>query len=255
MFTSDTSNSPGGLTNASAWQTMAEAGTPDPTWSQMYYDDFMQYLAAQYSVVGTGTPVVAQAAGKGGLVNLLTTAAAGDTANLQLPVASYQATPGKHLFFKALLTPVSTAATDLYAGLFPVGANPLAATDFIGFVRLTGSTQWTFRMRIASVNTDTLLPATLTTADGTALELGFHIDTQGNVELFWNPSTGNVPLSAANAAVPGQSRGRVASFQNATSGPQISLTQVLLAPTVGIRTTGAAARNFNVDYLVCSAER
>lgn len=254
-FSSLTTAMPNGLTNASGVQTMAEAGTPDPTWSQMFFDDFLQFLAAQYSLVGVGTPVVAQAAGKGGLINLLTTAAAADATNIQLPTAAYQATPGKHLFFKALLTPVSTAAADVYCGLFPVGANPLAATDFIAIVVLTGTRLPILRLRSASVNTDVAFPAACVIADGTAVELGFHVDQQGNVEAFWNPTTGATTPVNSTANPPVNAKGRVAAFQNATSGPQIALTQTLLSPTMGLRTTGAAARNLNLDFLVCSSER
>ena len=252
-FHSLTTNNPNGVTNAAPWQTMAASGVPDPTWSQLYYDDFMQYLAALYSVVGTGTPVVAQTTGKGGNISLTTTGAAADTANIQLPAASYVLTAGKHHFFKAKLTPVSSAAADVYAGLFPVGANPLAATDFLGFVCLTGTSTWILRSRVASVNNDIVLPANLTKIDGTAVELGFHVDEQGNIEAFWNPTSGPTKPQVNLTAI--VSDGRVASFVNATSGTQLAPTQVAMAPTVGIRTTGAAVRSLTVDFMVASSER
>lgn len=252
MYTSQTTNNPGGVTNASPWQTMWAAGTPDPTWSQLFTDDFNQYNAANYSIVGVGTPVVALTAGKGGLLSLTTSAAAGDTTNLQGPIGAYVATPGKHLFFKAALQPINTSAADLYVGLFPVGASPIAATDFLGLVCLTGTRTWLFRSRIASVNTDTPLPAALVVADGTPLELGFHIDIQQNVEVFFNPTTGNNRASSSSSSV---FPARVAAMQSIPGGAQNSLTQVALAPTVGLRTTGAAAKQLLVDFLVASSER
>lgn len=254
MFNSQTTNNPGGVTNAAPRQTMAMAGTPDPTWSQLYVDDFNQFLAAQYSIVGVGTPVVVAVAGKGGLVSMTTSAAVGDSTNLQLAFAGFQAVVNKQLFFKAQITPVTSPTADIAVGLFPVGATPLAATDFIGFICATGQRAWIFRSRIGSVNTDTPLPTNLVAVDGTPIELGFHIDLQGNVEIFFNPTTGNVAI--VNPAVSiAATRGRVASLQAASTGPAISLTQVLLAPTVSVRTQATSASVVTVDYLVCSSER
>ena len=254
MFTSQTTNNPGGVTNAAQRQTMAAAGTPDPTWSQLYVDDFNQFLAAQYSVVGVGTPVVAAVAGRGGLVLLTTTLAAGDTTNLQLAFAGFQATPNKQMFFKALVTPTTTPTADIAVGLFPVGATPLAATDFLGFICAAGQRNWIFRSRIASVNTDVALPTNLVAVDGTAIELGFHVDVQGNIEVFFNPTTGNVAI-VNPLTTPAATRGRVASIQSPTSGVQFAPTQVLLSPTVSVRSASTSAAVLSIDYLVCSAER
>jgi hypothetical protein len=170
-------------------------------------------------------------------------------------VATYQLTPNHHLFFKAFMAVNGTLATEnIYAGLFPVGATPLTATDFLGFICASGQSNWIFRSRVASVNTDIALPASLVTVLGAPLELGFHVDKQQNVEIFFNPTTGNNPISASASAA-GQPRGRVASLQSIPSNPPIVLTQVLLSPTVGLNTQSAATKTLNVDYMVCSAER
>ena len=256
MFTSSNSSLPGGFTNAAPWQTMAAAGTNDPTWAQAYWDDFNQFLPALYSVVGVGTPVVAVSSlGPGGQVSLTTSAAANDTTNLQVATPTFQLTPGHHLFFKAYMAINGTlAAENIYAGLFPVGASPLAANDFLGFICATGQANWIFRSRVAGVNTDVALPPALVSVLGAPLELGFHVDRQQNVEIFLNPTTGNNPISPA-AASTGAAVGRVASLQSIPSNPPIVLTQVLLSPTVGIQTTAAATKTLNVDYMVCTAER
>ena len=251
MFTSRSSGMPFGVTNAADWQTMARAGLLDPTWAQTFAEDFNQYVAGAWSLTGVGTPAAALAAGQGGLLNLATTAANGDTSTLQLPVAGFQATPGKPLFFKFKWTPVASASSDVLVGLAPVGASPLTAADGLFFLRATGQSQWIFRSRIGGVNTDTPLPATCLSVDGTAEELGFFIDQQGNIAMFWNPTTG--PNSPINAAA-GAPRGRVASLQNTPSFTN-SLTQVLLSPTVSIKSNTAAAKNATLDFLVVSSER
>lgn len=254
-LTSQTTNNPGGVTNAAPWQTMAMAGMPDPTWSQLYFDDFNPFLAAPYSTVGVGTPVVAAVAGLGGLVSLTTSGAINDTTNLQLLLASYQATPNKQMFFKTSFTPGAVIATEnIYAGLFPVGASPLAAADFIGFTCAAGQTGWVFTARIGGVSTVVPLPASCVLAASTPTELGFYIDRGGNIAIFWNPTTGNNPISASASAT-GQPRGRVASLLQPTSGTPLALTQVILAPTIGIQTTSAATKTMNVDFLVCIGER
>lgn len=239
---------PGGLTNAAPHQTMSEAGTPDPCWSQLYHNDFNNFVAADFTQSGAGTPTYALSAsyGPGGVVALGTTATLNDSANIFQPVGSFQLTPNKHQFFKTRLqVPVGAAAAQIYAGLSINAATAVGASDGLFFFKAAGSSTFVLRSIIGGVTTDTALPAACTIADATWIELGFHIDLQGNVEIFFNPTTGNNNPNANQSTY----RGRVASAVG------LSLTQALLAVCAGVVNGAATARTLAIDYLTMSSER
>lgn len=246
MYSSQSTQLPGGFTNAAPHQTMSEAGTPDPSWSQMYHNDFNTFVAADLTQSGVGAPTYAAVAnrGPGGILALQTSGAAGDSANVFQPVASFQLTLGKHLFFKTRFQVTANSQADtLYAGLSASGATAIGTTDGLFFYKAPGQTGFVLRSVIGSAITDTPLPAACAIADATYLELGFHIDQAGNVEAFFNPTTGNVPVPVGSA------RGRVASVQG------LALTQLILAVCAGVLNGAASSSTMAIDYLTVSAER
>lgn len=247
-FTSLSTQFPGGFTNAATHQTMSEAGTPDPTWSQMYHNDFNNYVAGDFTLSGAGTPTYAASGsyGAGGVIALTTTAANNDAANIFQPVGSFQLTTGKHQFFKTRLqVPAGAAAAQIYAGLAVNGSTAVGAADGLFFFKAAGGSTWVLRSIIGSATTDIALPAACVIADATWVELGFHVDAQGNVEVFFNPTTGNNLPNVGS----GDTRGRVASLLAA------SITQARLAVCAGVVNGAASARVLAIDYLTVSAER
>lgn len=244
-FGSATTRMPAGVTNAAAWQTMGNAGAPDPTYYHQYANDFDTYAAGDWTVslVGTGTQAL-QAGYDGGGLALVTTAGAADADYMQLVQAGFKLVAGKEVFFKW----AGQIQTDLneffYAGLIAKTATPLAGNPdglFLrkspgGTVQLIGATGG-----VTTVLADTGFTPTL----ATDFEIGFHVDVQGNVEVFYNPTTGNNPISAA-AGVP---RGRVA----AAYGP--SLPASVLTPSFGLLNNSAVARTLITDYIVAARAR
>lgn len=233
---------PGGFTNAAPFQTMSEAGTPDPSWSQLFHHEFNTFGATDFTQSGTGAPAYAlqTASGPGGIIGLTTSTNVLDSANLVQPVPSFQMTPNKHQFFKARFALSAGANSTVYVGLVKTAA---LANDGLFFYKAAGGT-WVLRSMVGNAVTDIPLPAACVAVDGAFCEVGFHVDVQGNVEIFWNPTTG------ANMPAAGGFRGRVASLPNA------SLTQALLGVGAGIQTNspGSAVSMF-VDFLTMSAER
>lgn len=246
MFSSLTTQFPGGINNCATWQTMSEAGSPDPSFSQLWHDDFNNYNAGNFTLtlVGTGTQALTAAQGPHGILLGTTSAGAADANYMQLPVASFQLTPGKHAFFKTELALSDATLCDAYAGLIATSATPLAAADGLFFFKASGAATWVLRTIIGGVTVDYPLPAGCVAANAVFLEVGFHVDQQGNVEAFFNPTTG------VNLPAVGGIRGRVASIPNSQA-----LTQVLLAPSFGIRNGAAAIKTMAVDYLTVSVER
>jgi hypothetical protein len=241
---SQTTNFANGVTNCDPWQAMAEAGTPDPSFSQLFHEEFNRYTAADWTITPLSTGTTGLVAEAGGVLNLVTAAAVSDSVYVQVPVASYQLVAGAHHFFKARIRLATVANNDCYAGLIATGTVPLVTpVNGIFFFKAAASTTWVLRTVVAGVVTDLALPASAVMANATWLELSFHVGTNGEVETFFNPTTG--PFTQV---IPGGLRGRAT-----LSAP--ALPTVVLSPSFGIRNEAVAtARTMSIDYLTVSSE-
>lgn len=243
MLTSLATQFANGFNNCQPYQTMAESGVPDPTFSHIFTEDFNTFPTGNFvqTLVGTGTTAVT--AGVGGLATITTTAASGDAVYIQTLVAGFQLTPNKHHFFKAMLQIGDPVNSDVYCGLIATSATPLAAADGLFLWAKAGSLAWTLRSVIGGVVTETVLPASqYPVVANTMMEVGFHVDSTGNVEIFFNPSTGT-------AVPPVGQKGRAGGYFGGT------LTQALLSPSFGVRSNTASAKTAVFDFLVASDER
>lgn len=247
---STTTRMPNGVTNAAPWQTMGNAGIPDPTWAHLYSNDFDTYNSAEWTatVVGTGTQALTPY--DGGALLLTNTAGATDAINMQLLAAGFKLLPGKRTFFKFAGQLSDIVNSVFYAGLIAQSTTPLTATAAIYLTKAAGSGTLQLVTKLAGVSTVTALPALAAVVAGTPFEVGFEVAENGNVSAFFNPTTGANPISAAAAAA-GQAIGAVAKQPVANAG----LTQALLTPSFGIVNTTAAARSLTVDYVVAARER
>jgi hypothetical protein len=246
---------PNGLTNAAEWQTMGKAGLLDPTWAHTYADDFDRYTAADWSLTGTGTPAAALIAGDGGIMQLSTTSGASDSIFFQKTPAAFSVPTnvatamGKQLFFKMA---GKLAAIDgaFYTGIADIGEGAEGSTvDGILINKAAGVGTLTLDIFVASAKTSFAFPAACVIAANTYFEVGFRIDPLGNVEGFFNPTTGINPINASVAATSVQPRGAV------VLAPVPTLPTTNMAPVVGYVNGSANARNNQVDYLVVSKER
>ena len=263
QFSTLSSSFPNGVNNCDPYQTMAQAGTPDPTFAAVWADDFLNYTAANYTntVVGTGAASqVASAAtyGAGGYEVLTTSAGATDAVYQQLATAPFllntSSNLGVHaLFFKAKFQLSDATNCDFYCGLMAVSTTPLSGTvDGVYIQKLTGQTGFTLQVVSGGVVLQSVpLPALCVAAAATPIELGIMVDWQQNVAAFWNPTTGNQPR--ANPAAPaGASDGRVASYIPALGA---LLSPAAVTPSIGIRNGAAAIKTCAVDFLVATYER
>lgn len=246
-----TTRIPQGVTNAEQWQTMGLAGLLDPTWAHTYTNDFDQYVAADFTLSGTGTPAAALAAGNGGILNLSTTAGATDSAFLiKNPVAFNVNTATKQTFFKFAGT-VSRTDGAFYCGLASTAVAEASLVNGIVLYKAAAGTTFILDVIVGSAHTSVALPTACVIAAGTYIELGIVVDMVGNVLAFWNPTTGNNPVQPSQpfANPASMVRGAVAMI------PAPALPTVTLAPIVSYTNGSANATTVAVDYLVTSTER
>jgi hypothetical protein len=253
-FDSITTRMPNGVTNAATWQTMGSAGTPDPSWSHMYHNDFDTFNAADFSLNEVGQGTVALTGGDGGVLSLTNATGQGNAITMQLAQASFVLKPGKATFFK-FAGVLSDAINDIFfVGLAQSGAATLTAvTDGILISKAAGSSQLILRSSKGGLVTQLALPAIDAPVSGVPFELGLFVDAQGNLAAFFNPTTGSTSISAAATV---QGRGRVAAMYSLpASGVPLSLTSVVLAPIVSITNSLATSHVLGIDYLTVSRER
>lgn len=245
-FDSPTTRMPQGLTNCFPYQTMGAAGSPDPSFSHLYHNDFDTYLASDWTVAGVGTPTQALADGDGGQLLLTTTAGASDSCYMQLTKAGFNLKPGSQAFFKFACTLSDVSGDTFYAGLVQKGATTLASiTDGVFISKAPGAATLTLNIRKASVAVTASLPVACIPVNAVQFEIGFMVDILGNVAAFFNPTTGNdVPVPAGGV------RGRVAAIYQPSAVPTVNLT-----PAFGILNASGVARTLSVDFLTVSRER
>lgn len=173
---------PSGLTNAKATETLGMFGAPDPTKYHVWFDDFDNYLAAEWvrTATGAGTTVIGTGADNGTLVS--TNAAADDDAlfyqlseNAAAGAAeTFKFIAGKKLWFKARMKISDVTQSDFVFGLQITDTTPLAVTDGVYFRKDDGDSDLDFVVIKDSVATTTTFTGKL--ANDTFVVLGFYYD-------------------------------------------------------------------------------
>lgn len=232
-----------GVTNAAPWQTMGNAGTPDPTWAYQYWDDFNFKDADKWSLTGVGTPTWSVGSNANGVAAVTCTSGATDTCGLYQS-GSYIPLANKPVFFKAQLT---LSNNSYGAGEFGLSTTPTATGGDGMYFQYTGGADLVFRVKNGASDVTVTLTGLRMSANLNALtELGFYYDGRGWVYIFVNPTTGdNTPINAGA----GQPRGYVACLPAVFTSTNAAIKAHYLA-------AGNTAGNvMYIDYLLASAER
>jgi hypothetical protein len=238
-----TTRTPNGLTNAAPWQTMADAGIPDPTWAHLDVEDFNSYAAGNWSLTAVGTSAVSLPAAEGGQALLSTSNGIADALYVQRAVASFKLTAGKDTFFKFKGKLSDVSASVFHCGLIITAAAPLAAADGVYVVKATGQAGLSLVSKVGGVATTVAFPASCLLVNATDFEIGIHIDPAGNVFGYFNPTTGSNPRAAGSINGP--------CCKLAAPG----VTQVLLNPSFGLLNSAAAIKTLSADYFVAATAR
>lgn len=232
---SQTTRMPNGVTNAAPWQTLANAGIPDPTWCHVYAQDFFTYNAGHFAVTVVGTGAVSQIAYDGGAVQLTTSGAINDAVYMQLNQPCMKLGISEAFFkFEGVLA--NATDEDFYAGLLDTDTSPLVPGNGVCLVKASGGNTFALQVDVGGVVTSYALPSVMAVTAGVAFELGLHIDSQGVVEVFFNPGSGLGPRPV---------NGSGALFRVAPTLPT-----ALVGPSWGIRNSTAAAHTLTVDSVV-----
>ena len=227
MTNINTTNEPGGITNAAIPSPLQSYGADDPTVFHSYFNDFDVFTAGDWTGTATGSVTNAVIAGNGGILSMINSASNADLNSLQFKAASFAIVAGSQTWMKMRFSISNATNAALVLGLIQTTTTPLTVTDGFYFAKAAASTTLTAKLAksstISTVNVGTL-------ANATSVNVGLHYD--GNVTVsIWlnNVKVGSIPITNLPTA-------------------NLNLT---LAESNGT----AAANTLNVDYVFVSQER
>jgi hypothetical protein len=208
---------------------------PDPTLVHLLYDEGDRYTAADWALVGTGTPTRAIVDDlDGGILRLGNSAASGDANGIRWAGGAgaardtFSITPGKRLGFKTQIQLSAATTVSANFGFTDTShQNVITAGNAIA-IQTNAGAGWTLLVCIAgALQTITAVgpPPTVTNA-----MTGFSIIYDRQVV---NAYINNRLFATFRGALP----------------------TAIMSPFFSVRNTAAAARNLDVDYFVAMKER
>lgn len=185
-----TTNFIDGVTNVAETAALGSYTMPDPTSAHTWFDDFDDYVAAEWTITETGTGTRAIGNLDGGVL-VITNAAADDDANfLQWSGATASATvetwrfqSGKPLWFKARFKLSDVVQSDFVMGLQITDTTPLAATDGLYFLKSDGSAVLNLLATFNSTSTTTPVG---TLVNDTYVDVAYKYDGGSKIDVFLN---------------------------------------------------------------------
>lgn len=176
-----------GITQDAKWQPLGRIGSPDPFFYSMYSDDFLPYVAGNYTVTAAGGSVATTAVGgNGGRILFTTGATATNFAEIQMPSASIANTAGYKLAYLARIQLADITNSQLVMGLIQTTATPTTVTNGIYFTKANASTSLVLNVVSGSASqaTVTITQPTSGLAINADIDIGFVVDTNGDVLAF-----------------------------------------------------------------------
>ena len=218
---------PAGVSTQAVNSTLGQFPLPDPTDVSLDFEDFFQYVAADFTVTNTTShQTIGLVVGNGGIISTVgggssVTADIGAIQNnpLNFNIATNTITatapPTQVAWFYTAFKATTAANDQLLVGI----ASSIAAltpTDGIYFNKAAGSSAITFVVRKGSASLAATAYSTATTTvatlvSGTFIKLGWYYDGRGNIDVFVNDAkvcSVDVGISTGTTA---------ATFPNATN--------------------------------------
>lgn len=155
---------------------------------QMYFDDFHQYVAGDWTVTaaGGGTAALATSAPcVGGVLRLTTANADDDLVSLQRVGHAFVPTAGSTIYFETRIQTSEATQQDWVFGLGITDTTPLAIGDCILFQKDDGDTQIDFKT-ISSSGATSQDSNIATHAAATYVKLGFKVIGTSQVDYWVN---------------------------------------------------------------------
>ena len=218
---------------------MGEFPSPDPFKNVEYFNDFIGYTAAHWTVTETGSATQANSDGDGGLL-LITNASSDNDASFQQLVTEF-ITPAaaKKIWFRSRVKVSDATQSDFVIGVHVTDTSPLSATDGIYFQKDDGDTNLDFYCQKDSSSGQLANSAIATVADDTFLELSFYFDGYQYLYVYVD--------------------GVIKATQDLLGGSTPAVTDYLpdtdLSLGFGIQNGEAVAKTMTVDYIGIAKER
>ena len=193
---------PAGVSTQAIGSTLGQFPLPDPTDISVDFEDFNQYVSADWTVTNTTThQTIGLVAGNGGIISTVGGASSvtsdigaiqANPLNFNIATNTITATapPTQQAWFYTAFKATTAINDQLQVGVASSIAT-LAPTDGIYFNKAAGSTSVTFVVRKSSsslaasaYSTGSTTVATL--ANATFVRLGWYYDGKGNIDVFVN---------------------------------------------------------------------
>lgn len=201
----------------------------DPTKFVNYYEDFLSYVAGNWTVTTVGAGAARAITNvAGGWLLITNDAADNDLTSMQLVGEAFKLVSGKRTFFEVKFTTSEATQIDLLFGLVITDTSPLAHTDGIVFRKDDGDTNIDFASVKNSAGTTSDAVATLAAATTTVLS--FYFDGT------------DITLYKDRAAI---KRLYAITFCDDEE----------LTPTFHVQNGDAVVRTLTIDYIYASQER
>ena len=214
-----------GVNNRNASALFGSMAQLDPSRFHNYMEDFDEFIAAQWTLVTTGS--TAQVAAEGGVLRLITGAVAtNEESMIKLP-DNFDITQPRPTYFRAKIEVDEATQCNINVGLADSAA--LAPANGVQFRKDTGDLDLDVIVRSPSADIDVAL-AVAAIADATSFTVEFYWDGQDRVYYGAN----GTPLGFLDAST-------------LPVGP--------LAPTLSVFAGAAGAVTLDLDYLFAATER
>lgn len=224
---------PNGVTNVAESELFADLRKPDPTIYHEYYNDFDQFVAADWVITETQAGATqALTAGDGGWLALVNSAADDDLNAIQKTPAAFSFTAGKKAFFRCRFKVSDATQSDIAIGLQVVDTTPLDVTDGVYFLKADGAATIDVICRKNAITGSTSASAIATLTDDTFVELGWYYD--GVSKLFY--SVNRVVKGSLDAS-------------------STYLPDTITTVSIAVQNGEAAAKTLTVDYVYAAVER
>lgn len=227
---------PAGVSTASEQSVLWNAGFIDPTRWHVYFNDFDNYVAGDWTITkteaGTGSASEALTDIDGGAILITNDNADNDNDFFQKKGESFLMEAGKKAFFKARFKVSDATQSDVVIGLQITDTTPLDVTDGIYFLKADDAATVSVICRKDATTGSNSASAIATMADDTFIVLGWYYDGKGTLTYYVN----DVAIGSLDAS---------SSY----------LPDTEMTVSFGIQNGAAAAKTMTVDYILTAKER
>lgn len=224
---------PGGVNNVTQVDPLAAFGAPDPTKYHVYWEDFDQYIVAEWTLTtteaGSGNASEAVSGADGGILLITNDNADNDNDFFQYPNETWKFVLGKKLWFKCRFKVSDATQSDVVFGLQITDTSPLAVTDGVFFRKDDDAATMDFVC--CKNSTETKQTAVATLADDTYVEAAFYFNGIDAIEVWIN---GEKKVDAP--------------LTNMVDDEELCV-------SFGIQNGAAAIKTMSVDYIFVARER